>query len=151
VRRVWSSSAAALVLLATSACAPAIVTHGHQIEERRVAAIRPGVTSRDEVARLLGTPSSIATFDDQNWYYISQRHERANFFQQDMIGQDVVKVTFDDRGLVESVDQRGMETAMAIDPDPDQTRTLGNELSIIEQFIGNIGRFNPEGVENNNP
>src|SRR5690606_8431773 len=55
---------AALLL---GACAKDIVTHGYQVDQHRLAMIEPGVTSREEVARLLGTPSSIAPFDDQTW------------------------------------------------------------------------------------
>jgi hypothetical protein len=41
----------------------------------------------------------------------------------------------------------GLELAQAIVPDPNKTRTLGNELGAIQQILGNIGRFNtsPEG------
>ena len=36
----------------------------------------------------------------------------------------------------------GLEMAQAIEPDPNKTRTLGNELGAIQQILGNIGRFN---------
>jgi outer membrane protein assembly factor BamE (lipoprotein component of BamABCDE complex) len=126
-------------------CTPSVVTHGHQLDGQKLAQITPGVTSREEVARLLGTPSTVATFNDGNWYYISQRYEGANFFQQDLVAQDVVTVTFDDRGVVSDIEKSDMTTAMAIQPDPDQTRTMGNELSVIQQLLGNLGRFNREG------
>jgi outer membrane protein assembly factor BamE (lipoprotein component of BamABCDE complex) len=142
---------AALLL---GACSKDVITHGYQVDQHRLAMIEPGTTSREEVARLLGTPSSIAPFDDQTWYYITQRYERANFFMEDLVAQDVYTVRFDDRGLVHSVQASGMENATEIDPDPDETRTMGNELSVVEQFLGNIGRFNteaPGGVGSRRP
>ena len=144
-----STCLAALALvaspLALGACSSSVVTHGNQLDQQRVAAIRPGVTSREEVARLLGTPSTVATFDDRDWYYISQRYEKMNFFREELVAQDVLKVTFDERGVVSDLEARDIETAMAVDPDPDETRTLGNELSVVQQLLGNLGRFNKEG------
>ena len=32
--------------------------------------------------------------------------------------------------------------AQNVEPDPNRTPTLGNELTAIQQFLGNIGRFN---------
>jgi len=109
-----------------------------------MAQVKPGVTTRQEVGELLGTPSALATFDDQNWYYISQRYERANFYLQDLVAQDVYTITFDDSGVVSDINKRDMQAAQAIKPDPDATRTLGNELTIVEQFLGNLGRFNSD-------
>lgn len=133
-----------LLALAAAGCSSTIESHGYQLDQRRVELIQPGVTSREEVAGLLGSPSALATFDDRNWYYISQRYDRTNFFYEELVAQDVLVVAFDDRGLVQSVETRDMQMAEAIVPDPDETRTLGNELTLLEQFLGNIGRFNTD-------
>lgn len=139
-------AAAAVALLAAAAviagCSPTVTTHGHRLDADRVAEVRPGVTTRDEVERLLGSPSSVGTFDGQSWYYVTQRTERRSFYQANVAAQDVVRVDFDGSGLVSAVDRRGLEAARAVDPADDKTRTLGNELTVVQQFLGNIGRFN---------
>jgi outer membrane protein assembly factor BamE (lipoprotein component of BamABCDE complex) len=122
-------------------CAPQVVQHGHTIDPESVARITPGVTSREEVARLLGSPSALATFEDGRWYYVTQRRESRSFFQSNITEQEVLTVTFDDRGIVQGIDRHGLDQAMAIDPESDSTQTLGNELGVVEQLIGNIGRF----------
>lgn len=135
------SLALALALVGLAACAPQVSQHGHTIDPDSLARITPGVTSREEVARLLGSPSALATFEDGRWYYVTQRRESRSFFQSRITEQDVVTVSFDDRGIVRDVERHGMDQAMAVDPERDVTRTLGNELTIVEQLIGNIGRF----------
>jgi outer membrane protein assembly factor BamE (lipoprotein component of BamABCDE complex) len=127
--------------LLLAACSPQVVQHGHTIDPEALARITPGVTSRDEVARLMGTPSALATFEDDRWYYVTQRREQRSFFQSNITEQDVVTVNFDERGIVSNVNRTGMDQAMAVEPDPDSTRTSGNELSLFEQLVGNIGRF----------
>lgn len=138
-------AATAMILLAAAViagCSPTVTTHGHRLDAERVAEVRPGVTTRDEVERLLGSPSSVGTFDGQSWYYVTQRTERRSFYQANVAAQDVVRVDFDGSGLVSAVDRRGLEAARAVDPADGKTRTLGNELSVVQQFLGNIGRFN---------
>lgn len=140
----WRGVGLALALtlgLGLAACSPQVSQHGHTIDAARLALVTPGQTSREEVARLLGSPSALATFEDDRWYYVTQRRERLSFYQSEITEQEVVTVSFDERGLVEAVDRHGMDEAVAIRPNADSTRTLGNELTIVEQLIGNIGRF----------
>ena len=139
--------AVAVLALHVAACSPVIEQHGHRITEEALAQIRPGVTSREEVARLLGTPSSLAAFEDGRWYYITQRTERTSFYQAEVTQQDVLTVEFDDAGIVTRIGERGLEQAMNIEPASDTTPTMGNEFSLVEQLIGNIGRFNTSGAD----
>ena len=94
-----------------------------------MAQIKPGLTSREEVTRLLGSPSTIGTFDQERWFYVSQRTEVMSFYKADITQQDVVRIDFDANGVVSDVHTHGLELAQAIEPDPNQTRTLGNELT----------------------
>lgn len=133
---------AAATLLAMAACSPIVSTHGHALNPDELTRIKPGVTSREEVARLLGSPSTVGTFEQERWFYISQRNEVLSFYQADVTQQDVIRIDFDANGIVTDVNTHGLELAQAIEPDPNQTRTLGNELTVVQQFLGNIGRFN---------
>jgi outer membrane protein assembly factor BamE (lipoprotein component of BamABCDE complex) len=144
------SPSAALCLLAApllAACAPEVSTHGYHLDEAALAQLEPGRTTRDGTLQLLGSPSSVATFDDHVWYYVSQRTEHMSFYQEEVVEQKVVAVTFDDQGLVRSIDRENLDDALEVSYVDRETPTSGNELSIFEQFIGNIGRFNPEGAE----
>jgi outer membrane protein assembly factor BamE (lipoprotein component of BamABCDE complex) len=128
--------------LITTACTPMVQTHGYRLDPERMAQVEPGRTTREEVLQLLGSPSSIATFDQSTWYYITQRTERMSFYQDEVVAQDVVAIRFDDQGTVEEIGARGIDDAREVTLVERETPTSGNELSAIEQFIGNIGRFN---------
>jgi outer membrane protein assembly factor BamE (lipoprotein component of BamABCDE complex) len=138
----------AVLLLTAGACAPTVTKHGYQLDPDAIASIRPGTTSREEVERLLGSPSSVGTFDGASWFYVSQRTETRSFYQSEIVGQDVVRVDFDANGIVSNISRRDLAQAQEVSPDPNTTRTLGNELTVLQQFVGNIGRFNsdPRGV-----
>jgi outer membrane protein assembly factor BamE (lipoprotein component of BamABCDE complex) len=140
--KLVSQAVAAAAILAMAACTPIVSTHGHALNPDELAQIKPGITSREEVARLLGSPSTIGTFEQERWFYVSQRNEVMSFYQADVTQQDVIRIDFDANGIVSGVNAHGLELAQAVEPDPNQTRTLGNELTLVQQFLGNIGRFN---------
>jgi outer membrane protein assembly factor BamE (lipoprotein component of BamABCDE complex) len=140
-----------LVALPLAACTPEVSTHGYRLDQAAFAQLEPGRTTRDETLQLLGSPSSVATFDERVWYYVTQRTERRSFYQEEVVDQQVVTVTFDERDLLTSIDRHDIGDAREVDIVSRETPTSGNELNIFEQFIGNIGRFNPEGTEDTGP
>jgi outer membrane protein assembly factor BamE (lipoprotein component of BamABCDE complex) len=143
--RTGPEALAALALLALCACTPQISTHGYRFDEASLAQLEPGRTTQDGVTRLLGSPSSVATFDPRVWYYISQRTEHKSFYQDRVVEQKVITVSFDDRGVLKSIDHHGLDDAHDVALVARETPTSGQELSLLQQFLGNIGRFNPPG------
>jgi outer membrane protein assembly factor BamE (lipoprotein component of BamABCDE complex) len=132
----------ALGLLLVTACSPTVQTHGYRIDPGRLAQVRPGASSREDVYALLGSPSTIGSFDQATWYYITRTTERRSFYQEDTVAQDVIAIAFDENGRVSRIAENDIVSARAIDPVERETPTAGNELTVFEQFVGNIGRFN---------
>lgn len=130
------------VVLVLTACAPRIETSGNLPDPNRVAEIRDGGFSREEVAEILGSPSSIAVLEGEIWYYISKRTETVAFFEPEVKDQQVVVINFDKKGMVSQVQTLGLEQARTIRPAERETPTAGNELTLFDQLIGNLGRFN---------
>ena len=138
------------VLLATVAGAAAFVSCAPDVEQRgnlpnpdKLAEIQAGRTTKDEVAKILGTPSSVSIFNnDKSWYYISRRTSQTAFFDPDVLDQQVYIVNFDDQGVVKAVDHKVMEDGKEITPVARATPAPGRELSFLEQLIGNLGKFN---------
>ena len=130
-----------ILLSALSACAPVINTRGHQPDPDVLAKIEPGSTSQRDVERALGTPSTQGVFRENVWYYMSERTERTAFFAPELLERKIIAIVFDKVGVVEDIvtytenDKQEIALVARITP------TAGNELSIIQQLFGNIGRF----------
>ena len=138
--RLWLGWLATLALIA---CVPQVSNHGYRLDEAALAQVEPSRTSREQVLQLLGSPSSITTFDGSVWYYVGQRTERLSFYQEEVVNQDIVAIVFDDLGTVSRIERHGLDRAQEVSLVDRETPTSGTELSVFEQFIGNIGRFNP--------
>lgn len=130
------------------ACSPIVDSRGNLPEGEELDKIKVGATSREQVASLLGSPSSVATFDDNTWYYISKRTETVGFFRPEVIEQKVLTVRFDEAGLVKEVAQVGKDDAAEIDPVSRTTPTSGQTFSLWQQLFGNLGRFGDQPKKN---
>ncbi len=147
MKPVILSIVSAVMIVTASACAPNIATRGNLPDPDKLAEIIPGEASRDDVADLLGSPSSAATFGDETWYYIATRVETVAFNEPEVIDQQVVAIKFGEDGLVTAIDTYGLDDARAVEIVERVTPTSGREVTILQQLLGNVGRFAKEGPE----
>lgn len=137
-----ASIAAVVAAVGLAGCAPTIDQRGNLPEPEKLAQIVPGTTTRQQVAEILGTPSSTGIFDDKNWYYISRRTKQIAFLNPNVLDQQVYIVNFDDKGVVRALDHKDLKDGREIAPAPGATPAPGKELTFLDQVLGNIGRFN---------
>ena len=140
--RFFGTVCAGVLAFAVVGCTPRFDTRGNLPDPELLAEVKPGQHSRDEVADILGSPSSIAAFDDTTWYYISKRTQTFAFFAPEVDDQQVVVVNFDDKGVVSQVKMLGLEDGQVVNLVDRETPTAGNEVTFFQQIFGNIGRFN---------
>ncbi|HMO85834.1 MAG TPA: outer membrane protein assembly factor BamE [Lacipirellulaceae bacterium] len=142
VRTLFLATVAALAL---GACSPQVDQRGHVATPGALEKLRPGEQTRNDVLTLLGSPSTTATFDNETWYYISQRVETLAFLAPETKEQKVVALRFDSAGVLQDMNTYTLEDGRPIDMVGRSTPTAGKELTILEQIFGNIGRFGGGG------
>jgi outer membrane protein assembly factor BamE (lipoprotein component of BamABCDE complex) len=136
-----------LAALALSACELPVQVHGNLPDDSTLARIEPGKQGRADVVNLLGPPSVRSNFQDSTWYYVGQKQTQFAFFAPDIKERNVLVLTFDEgdrltgKQLYTMADARDVNTVDRITP------TEGRDLTILQQLLGNVGRFNdaPEG------
>ena len=136
-------AAFACVVLVLSACEPTVANRGNILDNEQVAEIKAGVSTREEVAAKLGTPTQISTFDDKTWYYIGRQTEQYSFFNPEVLKQKAVEIRFDDAGVVTSVTDLDLADAKDVDPVDRSTPTFGHDNTFIKQLIGNLSHPTP--------
>jgi len=137
--RLWLL--AAVVPLALAGCEKPIQVHGNLPDDETVSKISPGVQTKGDVASLLGTPSTVSTFQDSKWYYIGQKSTQFAFFEPDVLERKVVVVSFDDSGTVTGMKTYTLADGKDITPVGRVTPSEGENMTILQQLIGNLGRF----------
>ncbi len=128
--------------VALVACAPRLDSRGNLPDPDQLTKIKPGQHTRMQVAEILGSPSNISTFDLETWYYVSQRTETTAFFEPDVMTRQVLILRFDKGGKLADVRTIGLDVGREVLPVERETPTSGNEITFIEQILGNLGKFN---------
>jgi outer membrane protein assembly factor BamE (lipoprotein component of BamABCDE complex) len=127
--------------LILGACETVIDHRGFSPTPGSVEKLDTGTQSREDVIRLVGTPSAVATFNPNIWYYISQQQETYAFFKPAIIEQHVLQLTFNDAGRLTTLKSYDLKDGQDIDMVSRVTPTAGKELTILEQLLGNVGKF----------
>ena len=130
-----------LLASATVGCAPMVASHGNMVEAERLATIHEGSSTKADVADGLGTPTATGTLDPNTWYYVGQRTEKTAFLAPEIVDRKVVAIHFDQGGIVRKIDQLDLAAGQDIDFVSRSTPTAGKDLGVLEQLLGNVGRF----------
>lgn len=134
-----------LTAISLSACTPTQATRGNIVEDFRMAELTPGVSSRTNVLKSLGSPTTKAPFDENVWYYIGQKTEKNGVFDPKVVEEKIVMATFDEEGILETLEEVDSDR-MDIPHVRRKTKTGGNDVTVMEQLLGNIGKFNAPDV-----
>jgi len=129
----------------TAGCTPTIDVRGNVPPPERLAEVKPGKMTKNDVMALLGSPSNTTTFGDDTWYYISSTFESWAWKEPKETERKVVKIDFDKTGNVTNIQTLGLKDGKVIDLVTRETPAPGRDLGILEQFLGNVGRFSKGG------
>ncbi|HEV2557252.1 MAG TPA: outer membrane protein assembly factor BamE [Microvirga sp.] len=118
---------------------------GYLLDERAVSQVRKGMNA-EQVLQTLGTPSTVSTVGNRNWYYISQVSKRRfQFLGESVVDQRVTAVYFDKGLRVERVALYGIQDGKVFDFISRTTPTGGEDVSFIGQIFKGQTSFNPLG------
>lgn len=130
-----------------NACSAINETNGYTPSGVLIEKLRPGVHDRESVSSLLGSPTSISKFKAETWLYVSRSSERIAFFQEKIKEQSVLKVNFDDNGILRNFSRYHLQDGKKITLIKQKTPAKGKKLTIFQQLFGNIGRFSNREAE----
>lgn len=119
---------------------------GNRIDADVLKELTPGTSTRADATALLGSPTAKATFDDNQWIYIGALTRPVIGRTQKVLSQDVVLLTFNEQGVLRDVKQLNKDDALPVTMVARATPSPGSEASILQQLLGNVGRFSPGGL-----
>jgi outer membrane protein assembly factor BamE (lipoprotein component of BamABCDE complex) len=88
------------------------------------------------------SPTAVAPFDPKIWYYIGEVDSQQGIFAPEVEKRELIKVTFDDMDTVTEVASVDPKLAQNVKIVERKTQTAGKEYTAVQQFVGNMGKFN---------
>jgi outer membrane protein assembly factor BamE (lipoprotein component of BamABCDE complex) len=137
---------ACLLLSSCGWLMPAPVVRGNKVDPESLKELVPGTSTKEDVSAVIGSPTARDAFDDNTWLYISELTRERIGRTLGELKQDVVVISFDDKGVMTNVHQLDKADALPVTVIARTTPSPGTEASFMQQLLGNIGRFNPAGI-----
>lgn len=135
----------ALLLATLNACTDIQINRGAELKQASIDRITPE-SNKGDVLNVLGSPSSKSDFGDETWYYIYNKREQNIIGSDEVLEQDVLAITFNKSDKVSDVKIYNKDDMQQVEISDRKTPTAGHELNVIEQMLGNIGKFNKDGA-----
>ena len=129
-------------LVATlAACTPIEAQRGQIVTDDELSHLVVGTTAKPEVLAAIGTPTSVGALDDKQWYYIGEDTKQVGIHPPVTTDRRIVALKFDENGLLTDKRVLGKNEGQQIAMAPGETRVIGKEPTVVQQLIGNVGRF----------
>ena len=144
--RTYRKAALLGVLALVTGCSSITEHRGYIVDEALLQAVQPGIDNRTSVEGTLGRPTFTSQFGQPTWYYVSSMTEQKPFGSPRIERHTVLAVTFDEAGTVVSAERSGLDQVARIDPDGEETPTLGRDRGFLEDLFGNIGQVGAAGM-----
>ena len=129
------------VCLLTS-CSIEMENHGKRLETNLLDKIVPGSTKKEQVLTILGPPSTENDFGSKAWVYIASSKKQTAFLGNKLVSRSVVKITFNNKNIVTKIKKLTEKDQNTVEHNLEKTPTAGQEIGILQQLLGNVGRFN---------
>lgn len=145
-RAIWGASILVIATLSLGGCANTwhtfngreSFTTGYVVDQQALDMVPVG-SSREQVLLALGTPSTEATFDNDAFYYISQKRVRKMAFQNPhIVSQHVLAIYFGADQRVVRIANYGLKQGKPFDFISKTTPTGGKETSFIGQLLSGL-------------
>ncbi|MBX9795556.1 outer membrane protein assembly factor BamE [Sphingomonas sp.] len=125
--------------LAAGGCTRLRGHQGYIVDPDLANSVQAGVDTRSSVSKVLGQPTFASAFGDAEWYYVSRDTRNYAYDRPKPVTQTVLRIRFDDKGVVRSIDRTGMEQVTKVAMFSKVTPTLGRKRSFFQDVFGNIG------------
>lgn len=122
-------------------CSPITTYHGFIPPAEEVASLQVGVSTKDEVIALLGTPLSDRALLNNTVYYAASEFRTNGPFAPREVDREVLAVEFDASSRLRNISRYGLDDGRVVVLDRRVTEDGINDVGFLEQLLGSFGRI----------
>ncbi len=119
---------------------------GVAVSDHDLKELTPGLSQQADVQAVLGPPTFVEQFNQNNWDYVSQVTRMRIARTEGVQNQHVVVVTFDNNGVLQSITEKNKADAVHVAMDGNHTPVPGGHAGFIRMLVGGVGSYNPLGT-----
>ncbi len=131
----------AALLMPLQACAPVIDNRGYIFDQRQIDGLKKGSTTKQAVQNNFGSPSTQTKLNGSAFYYIHSRFVTESYRAPKEVDRKVLAIYFAANDTIRDYAVYGLDDGIIVPIIERTTQTQGQELSVLGQIFGNLGRF----------
>lgn len=141
-RKIFAAAALSLTL---SACAATYRNHGYAPDEDQLSQIDVGVSTRQDVADIVGRPSATGVLQDAGWFYVQSQFRHYAYNAPEEIDREVVAISFSN-DVVSNVERFGLEDGQVVALSRRVTDDGIRNVSFLRQLLGSLGQVDADSL-----
>lgn len=134
------------LLTLLNACASRLEKHGYMFDLSDHETLQEGVTTKERVLRIMGSPTIISNLDsDEAWIYYSEDVRHFLFFNPDATSRNLLTVRFDHSGAISEL--KRIDLAMeekSLEFIPAYTMVDSHKIGFFKSIFSNVGQVKPQ-------
>ncbi len=139
--RSYASVIILVASLALAGCSPTYRNHGYIPSDEDLQELAIGIDTRASVEDLVGPPSSGGLLEGGDYYYVRSRTKTFGIRAAKETERQVLVVSFDSAGVLQNVEQFGLEAGRVVRLSRRVTSSAVGNVSLIRQLMGSRGQF----------
>lgn len=140
-----------ILSICASACTPIVENRGKPLDPEDIQKVSVHKHSKNDVLKILGSPTYVDPYSSNKWYYVSQIAHRKAFFRPEEKDFKLVTVVFNAADMLEEVSESDKDHVEDLKMVQRETKTSGKDMGNLEQIFGNFGRFQRQGEASTAP
>ena len=133
--------ALALIL---SSCNPVDKT-GYRFEYSDAHLLKKGITSKENVQKIMGSPTLISYLDEETWIYYLQDEKKFMFFRPEILDRKITTISFDEYQIIDKINHYNLADQNQIQLAQLKTNDvqINEKKSFFSRIFSNIGQITP--------
>lgn len=136
-----------LISVFTASCAPHITKHGYIFESDNLQMISEGVTDKEAVLKIMGSPTIVSDVDyrDESWIYYSEDVKSFLFFKPEIIDRKILLVEFNNEGTIKNLQKISfLDDSKTMKFTSDFTTVNNHKVGFFKSLFDNVGQVKPQ-------
>jgi outer membrane protein assembly factor BamE (lipoprotein component of BamABCDE complex) len=114
--------------------------YGYDLDLKNLEKLKINKSTREDVINILGSPSTVSGFTDDEWYYVTVQTTRKSMFNPRVTERDIVQLKF--RGnILTHIEVRQDQGKKDMNFCKDESPVHGNDSTALKDMFYNMGRF----------
>lgn len=133
------------LLLFSFSCSSNRVKHGYMFDLADHEFLQEGVTSKERVMKIMGSPSIVSDIEDEVWIYYSEDVSNFLFFKPTVKNREILAIRFNEKDLIENIKKLSLnDEDKKVDFTYKHTPVIGHKTGFFKSLFSNVGQVKPQ-------